>query len=139
MPSILLIDDDEILVKTLAIILERAGHTVLTALDGEAGLARAFAGHPDLILLDIMMPGMDGLQVCKLLRRDARTRDTPVLVFTALNEVDLCTRAGLQTRSARCDGELENTILADDYLTKPVVVEELLRRVNTLLWISSVI
>lgn len=139
MPSILLIDDDEILVKTLAIILERAGHTVLTALDGEAGLARAFAGHPDLILLDIMMPGMDGLQVCKLLRRDARTRDTPVLVFTALNEVDLCMRAGLQTRSARCDGELENTILADDYLTKPVVVEELLRRVNTLLWISSVI
>ena len=138
MPRILLVDDDELLVKTLAVILGRGGHTVLTAYDGEEGLATAVEERPDLILLDVMLPGMDGLQVCRMLRQDESTRDIPVIMFTALNEADLRSRSGLLGGSQSGD-DLEGALLADDYLTKPVLVEELLRRVNTLLWISTVI
>ncbi len=73
-----------------------------------------------------------------MLRQDESTRDIPVIMFTALNEADLRSRSGLLGGSQSGD-DLEGALLADDYLTKPVLVEELLRRVNTLLWISTVI
>jgi len=139
MSRILVVDDDEVLVKTLVAIFRRAGHTVLAALDGESGLACARAGAPDLIILDVMMPEMDGLEVCRRLRRDPETRPIPVLMFTALDEPELRARAGLKPRRASDGACLEDEILADDYIAKPVVVDELLHRVNTLLWISSVI
>jgi two-component system response regulator ResD len=138
MSRILVVDDDEVLVKTLVAIFRRAGHTVLAALDGESGLACARAGAPDLIILDVMMPEMDGLEVCLRLRRDPQTRPIPVLMFTALDEPELRARAGLAARGASDDPPLEEEILADDYITKPVIVDDLVRRVNTLLWIASV-
>lgn len=139
MSRILLVDDDEVLVKTLAAIFRRSGHTVLTALDGESGLACARAGDPDLIILDVMMPEMDGLEVCRLLRNDPHTSGIPVLMFTALDEPNMRARAGLAARREQDGQYLEDEILADDYITKPVIVDDLLRRVNTLLWISNVI
>ncbi|NLD73686.1 MAG: response regulator [Chloroflexi bacterium] len=139
MSRILIVDDDEVLVKTLAAIFRRSGHTVLAALDGEAGLACARAGNPDLIILDVMMPEMDGLEVCRLLRSEPQTRGIPVLMFTALDEPDMRARAGLDPRRQGVQAYLEDEILADDYVTKPVIVDDLLRRVNTLLWIGDVI
>ena len=136
MPRILLIDDDEILVKTLKTILEHAGHKVVPALGGEEGLRLAKAEPPDLVILDVMMPGTDGLEVCRALRQDDRLCDVPVLVFTALGEHDLRAHAGLRKRGN--DVAVEDAVRADDFITKPVTVDELLRHVNTLLWISDV-
>jgi len=136
MPRILLIDDDEILVKTLKTILEHAGYTVLSALGGEEGLRLAKAEPPDLVILDVMMPGTDGLEVCRALRQDERLCDVPVLVFTALGEHDLRAHAGLRGRAS--DIGVEDAVRADDFISKPVTVDELLRHVNTLLWISDV-
>jgi len=102
MPRILLIDDDEILVKTLKTILEHAGHKVASALGGEEGLRLAKAEPPDLVILDVMMPGTDGLEVCRALRQDDQLCDVPVLVFTALGEHDLRAHAApSRTPSAR--------------------------------------
>ncbi len=98
-------------------ILKAAGYRVLTAADGEAGMALAAGEKPDLILLDIMMPKLDGLAVCGELRRQAL--DVPVLMLTARGQVEDRV-AGLDTG-------------ADDYLVKPFSTDELLARVRALI------
>jgi len=114
----LLVIEDELPMRTaLSDALGAEGYRVLTAADGEAGLRRALEEKPDLILLDIMMPRMDGFTVCAELRRLANT--TPILMLTAKGQVEDRVR-GLD-------------VGADDYLVKPFSTEELLARVRALL------
>jgi DNA-binding response OmpR family regulator len=117
MSRILIIEDELPMRTALKDCLEAEGHRVLTAPDGEAGLERAVAEKPDLVLLDIMMPRLDGYAVCEALRR--MEHPAAVLMLTAKGQVD--------DRVAGLDAG------ADDYLVKPFSTEELLARVRALL------
>lgn len=117
--TILVIDDEPELVKLLDYNLSKAGYLVLSAKDGEAGLAAARRHAPDAIILDIMMPGLDGWEVCKRLRQDPATAAMPLLMLTAKGE--------------ESDRVLGLELGADDYLTKPFGVRELVARVKALL------
>jgi two-component system, OmpR family, response regulator RpaA len=119
MPRILVIDDDAAIAELVAINLEMAGYEVTQAEDGIKGQALAVQLLPDLIVLDLMLPRVDGFTVCQRLRRDDRTADIPILMLTALS----------QTQD-KVEGFNSG---ADDYLTKPFEVEELLARVRALL------
>ena len=117
MSRILIIEDETPMRTALKDVLEAEGYRPLTAADGESGLQRAIAEKPDLILLDIMMPKLDGFAVCAELRRLGHT--TPVLMLTAKGQVE--------DRVAGLD------VGADDYLVKPFSTDELLARVRALL------
>ncbi|NJL65997.1 MAG: response regulator transcription factor [Richelia sp. CSU_2_1] len=119
MPRILVIDDDAAIAELVAINLEMAGYEVTQAEDGIKGQALAVQLLPDLIVLDLMLPRVDGFTVCQRLRRDDRTADIPILMLTALS----------QTQD-KVEGFNSG---ADDYLTKPFEVEEMLARVRALL------
>lgn len=119
MARILVVDDQEDILQTTALILSKDGHDVLTANDGIAALEAARAGSPDMILLDIEMPGMDGWETLRLLRLDAATRDVPVAMFTILFDLREKVRALKYG--------------AQEYVTKPFEMEDLLRRVRRVL------
>ncbi len=119
MPRILVIDDDSAISELVSINLEMAGYEVNQAADGIKGQALALQLQPDLIMLDLMLPKVDGFTVCQRLRRDERTADIPVLMLTALGE----TQHKVEGFNAG----------ADDYLTKPFELEEMLARVRALL------
>jgi DNA-binding response OmpR family regulator len=114
---ILIVEDETPMRTALRDVLEAEGYRVLTAADGESGLQRAIEEKPDLILLDIMMPKLDGYEVCAELRRLANP--VPVLMLTAKGQVE--------DRVTGLDAG------ADDYLVKPFSTEELLARVRALL------
>jgi DNA-binding response OmpR family regulator/DNA-directed RNA polymerase subunit RPC12/RpoP len=114
--TVLVIDDERDLVNLVRYNLESEGYEVLGALDGESGLHLALTRSPDLILLDRMMPGADGVEVCRRLRREDRTSHVPVIMLTA--------RAAEEERVQGLDAG------ADDYVTKPFSVKELLARVR---------
>jgi DNA-binding response OmpR family regulator len=116
---ILIIDDEEVLVETIAYNLEQEGYQALRALDGQRGLELALQEQPDLIILDIMLPGIDGLEVCRQLRRAEETATTPILLLTA--------------RSDEIDRVVGLEVGADDYVVKPFGRRELLARVRALL------
>jgi DNA-binding response OmpR family regulator len=122
--TILVIDDEPELVKLLDYNLSKAGYLVLSAKDGESGLAAARKHAPDAIILDVMMPGLDGWEVCKRLRQDPSTSALPVLMLTAKGDEG--------------DRVLGLELGADDYVTKPFGVRELLARVKALLRRSEV-
>jgi two-component system, cell cycle response regulator DivK len=84
MPTILVVEDNATNMKLSTFLLESADYTVLAATNAEIGLALAREGHPDLILMDIQLPGMDGLQATALLKASEETRDIPVIALTAL-------------------------------------------------------
>jgi DNA-binding response OmpR family regulator len=114
--KVLVVEDEENLLFTLQHNLRREGYKVLTAARGDDGLRLARDQHPDLILLDLMLPGLDGMQVCRLLRRDTAV---PIIMLTALGgEGDRV--AGLDTG-------------ADDYIAKPFGMRELMARIRALL------
>jgi DNA-binding response OmpR family regulator len=117
MSRVLIIEDELPMRTALADCLEGEGYRVLTAADGEAGLKRAIAEKPDLVLLDVMMPRLDGYAVCAELRR--LSNPVPILMLTAKGQVD--------DRVAGLDAG------ADDYLVKPFSTEELLARVRAML------
>jgi len=119
MPSgtVLVVDDDPIIVSLLQVNFEIEGYDVLTAIGGEAGLAQARSGNPDVVVLDVMMPGIDGLEVARRLREDPATRAIPVVMLSA------------KAQAADIQAGLE---VADDYITKPFEPLELLERVGTL-------
>jgi DNA-binding response OmpR family regulator len=117
MERILIIEDEAPMRTALADLLAGEGYRVLTAADGESGLQRALAEQPSLLLLDVMMPKLDGFAVCAELRRLAS--DVPVLMLTAKGQIE--------DRVTGLDAG------ADDYLVKPFSTEELLARVRALL------
>ena len=100
-PTIVLwIDDDRLVLGACAPALERHGYRVLVATDGAAGIATARQERPDVILLDVMMPGMTGFEVCQQLRADPRLKDTPIILLTALEDAGVGTmgkKAGATT------------------------------------------
>ena len=114
--KILVVDDDPNVVKLVRLYLERDGHEVLTASDGAAGLELAREEQPSLIVLDLMLPRMDGMEVCRTLRRES---SVPVVMLTAMVEED--------DRLAGLD------LGADDYVTKPFSPRELAARVRAVL------
>jgi len=115
MARVLVIEDNASNMTLATFLLESAGHTVLGASDAEAGLAIARADHPDLILMDIQLPGMDGLEATALLKGDASTRAIPVIALTALAMKGDEERI----RAAGCDG----------YIAKPLSYREFLATV----------
>jgi DNA-binding response OmpR family regulator len=117
--KILVVDDETILVDTIAYNLQQAGYQVTTASDGTSALEAARRETPDLVILDIMLPEMDGLEVCRLLRREKNTATIPIMMLTAKGE-EIDKVVGLE-------------VGADDYVTKPFGRRELLARVRALL------
>ncbi len=117
--TILIIEDDADIVELMQYNLAKEGFQVRIARDGEAGLHEVRRYRPDLVLLDLMMPGLDGLEVCRRIRRDADLASTPIVMVTAKSEEsDVVT--GLE-------------LGADDYLAKPFSPRELLARVRAVL------
>lgn len=117
--SIVVIEDEEDILDVVEYNLERAGHTVTRARDGRVGLDAIRRTSPALVVLDIMLPGLDGIDVCRELRRHDETLNTPVLMLTAKTEESDIIR-GLEAG-------------ADDYVTKPFRPAELVARVNAML------
>ena len=117
--TILVVDDNAQNVELMQAYLETLNCTVHTAADGVEALEKVPKVRPDLILLDIMMPRMSGFEVCRRLKADPRTREIPILMVTALNEL----------------GDIERGVESgtDDFLTKPINKLELLTRVKSLL------
>ncbi|XWX60332.1 response regulator transcription factor [Desulfitobacterium sp. AusDCA] len=114
--TILVVDDEEPIQELLKFNLENEGYNVLIAFDGPAALKIVEEKRPDLIVLDVMLPGMDGLEVCNQLRQNPKLRDLPVIMLTAKGE--------------EIDKVLGLELGADDYLTKPFSPRELLARIR---------
>lgn len=119
MAKVLIIEDEQTLANNLADKLRGEGFSVSTSLDGEEGLEKVRSERPDLIVLDIMLPGLDGLSLCRIVRRDATTAHIPIIMLTARGtEVDKI--VGLESG-------------ADDYVVKPVALGEFLARVRAVM------
>ena len=121
---ILIVDDDPDLVEAVSIILEGKGYTVAAAYGGVEGLKKAKAEHPDLIVLDVMMPDKDGYAVCKELKADKKYRSIPILLLTAVV-------ANIPT--TKYTHQMGKDTEADDYIDKPVEPGELVRRIEVLI------
>jgi two-component system cell cycle response regulator DivK len=115
MPTVLVVEDNPANMTLATFLLKSAGYAVLSATDAEAGLALARTEQPDLVLMDIQLPGMDGLQACAILKKDTTTRDIPVIALTALAMKGDEERI----RAAGCDG----------YIAKPLAYREFLATV----------
>jgi two-component system phosphate regulon response regulator PhoB len=116
---VLIVDDEPDTLELIAFNLRNAGYDIVQASDGAEALRKARSAHPDLIILDLMLPEMDGLQVCKLLQADTATANIPVLMLTA--------------KAAEVDRILGLELGARDYVTKPFSPRELMLRVRNLL------
>lgn len=119
MRKILVCDDDANIRNIMDFSLETEGFQVLVAADGPEALQLVRDEHPDLVILDVMMPGSDGLSVCRQLKQDTATRQIPVLLLTA--------------RSGRGDREAGLAAGADDYVTKPFSPQRLVEKVHGML------
>lgn len=115
-PQILVVEDEAPIAEVLTYNLERQGYTVITATDGQTALQRARSHAPDLVILDLMIPVIDGLEVCRQLRSDARTKNIRIIMLTA--------------RGEETDEVVGFNMGADDYVTKPFRVKPLLERVK---------
>ena len=116
---ILVVDDEPDAIELIRFNLKASGYEVLTAEDGEEALAKARKFSPNMILLDVMLPEIDGLEVCKILRRDPATASLPIIMLTA--------------KASEIDRVLGLEFGADDYVTKPFSPRELMLRVRNLL------
>jgi two-component system phosphate regulon response regulator PhoB len=117
--TILIIEDERALVEVLTYNLRKEGFDVHSATDGQDGLRRAQTTLPDLIVLDLMLPVIEGLEVCRVLKSGVRTRDIPLLMLTA--------------RSEEVDEIVGFQMGADDYVTKPFKIKPLIQRIKALL------
>ena len=117
--KILIVDDDVDTLRLVGLMLQRQGYQISAATNGEQGLAKAFEEKPDIILLDVMMPDMDGYEVTRRLRKNPATQSTPILMFTAKTQLD--------------DKVTGFEAGADDYLTKPTHPAELQAHIRALL------
>jgi len=125
MPTILLVEDNELNRDMLSRRLIRRGYTVKTAVDGAQGHAMGLSERPDLILMDIGLPKMDGWQVTRLLKSNAETRHIPIIALTA--------------HALVTDREKAREVGCDDYDTKPVEFDRLIQKIETLLVVKGVI
>lgn len=117
--NILIVDDEEDVLELVRYNLEKNGYKISTAATGEDALSKARAKLPDLMILDLMLPGIDGLEVCKILKNDPKTANIPIIMLTAKGEeADIVT--GLE-------------LGADDYVTKPFSPKVLVARVRRIL------
>jgi diguanylate cyclase (GGDEF)-like protein len=121
--QVLLIDDDMTVLEVVKTNLEIEGYDVITEMSGETGLVSAVVEQPDVIILDIMMPGMDGWEICKRLRSDSRTKYIPIIMLTALDDTQYLVK-GFE-------------VGADDYLAKPFENAELFARIKSVLTKAS--
>ena len=135
---VLVVDDDHSLVHVAERVLEKEGFDVITAFDGLEGLQKAQAEKPDVIVLDITMPKMNGYQVCHRLQQDPNTRRIPVVFLTAKGGGDSTVvwkgnrvPIGLKESS---DGFQAGAM---EFLTKPVTAKQLVEKVNGLLWFGK--
>lgn len=123
LPTVLIVDDTPANIGVIAENLEEGGYRVLVAQDGEEGLQRAALVQPDLILLDVMMPHLDGFEVCRRLKQQPKTRDIPVIFMTA--------------RAESSDKVNGFKVGAVDYVTKPLQIDEVIARIDTQLALSE--
>jgi two-component system alkaline phosphatase synthesis response regulator PhoP len=117
--KILVVDDEPDLVETVRYPLEMEGYQVLVAYNGEEGLNQARKDSPDLIILDLMLPKLDGYKVCRLLKFDERYKHIPILMLTA--------------KTQEKDRLLGKETGADEYMTKPFDIDQLLEKVKSYL------
>lgn len=117
--NILVIEDEQSIADVIIYNLQKEGYAVFWERDGRDGLIKAQTMVPDLCILDLMLPGIDGLQICRLLKADTRTKAVPVMMLTA--------------RSAETDEIVGFNMGADDYVTKPFRVQPLIHRIKALL------
>jgi DNA-binding response OmpR family regulator len=120
---VLVVDDDLDAVRLVGLMLERRGYGIIAAQSGAQALMKAQTENPDLIILDVMMPDMDGYEVCRRLRANPSTADIPIMMFTAKTQKNDKV-AGFQAG-------------ADDYLTKPIHPEELVSRLEAVMLRAS--
>ncbi len=116
---ILLVEDEKDLVEVVKIRLEASGYEVLTAADGQQALDKARAQKPDLIILDLMLPRVDGYKVCRMLKFDEKYKHIPVIIFSA--------------RAQEADKKLAQEVGAEAYITKPFEPQALLAKIEELL------
>lgn len=117
--TVLVIEDEAHILELLRYNLEAAGYNVILAENGRDGLERCFETHPDLILLDLMLPDVDGLDICNNIKRNEQTKNIPIIMLTA--------------KSEEFDKVLGLELGADDYITKPFSIRELLARIKVVL------
>ena len=117
--KILVVDDEKDIVELISYNLEQEGFAVIKAYDGQMAWEKVKTAKPDLVVLDLMIPGIHGLEVCKLIRRDAATETLPIIMLTA--------------KSDQVDKILGLELGADDYITKPFNVRELIARIRAVL------
>jgi DNA-binding response OmpR family regulator len=117
--KILIVDDEVDLVETIRFPLEMEGYTVLVSYNGEDALNQARRERPDLILLDLMLPKLDGYKVCRLLKFDEKFKHIPILMLTA--------------KTQQKDKSMGMETGADEYITKPFDMEELMKKVRSYL------
>jgi len=117
--NILVVEDDPDIKELISFNLSNQGHQVFEANNGELGIEKAREKLPDLILLDLMLPGMHGLDVCRIIKADQETKDIPIIMVTAMGQEEDIVK-GLETG-------------ADDYITKPFSIKVLLARVSAVL------
>ena len=121
--KLLIVDDEKDFVDTLAERLEAKGFKIVKAFDGKEGVEKAQAEKPDLIVLDVMMPAMNGYDACRKLRLDEAFKDTPILMLTAKFQPN--------------DVEFGMDMGADEYLTKPLELDMLLHKIIALLRVKK--
>ena len=121
--KILVVDDEIYIVHILDFSLGIEGYEVMTALDGEQALAKVAQNRPDLIVLDIMMPKLDGYETCKALKQNPATHDIPVILLSA--------------KGRNVDQKIGFEVGADDYITKPFSPRKLVERINAILGQTS--
>ena len=122
--SILIIEDDKDIVEMLSFHLKKNNYTILYSYNGEDGLTKARENNPDLILLDLMLPGIHGLDVCRIIKSDQKTKNIPIIMLTAMGqEYDIV--KGLETGG-------------DDYITKPFSLDIISARIKAVLRRSNI-
>ena len=125
MTKILIVDDEEDIVESLSFMLQTQGYETICAYDGEEGLKLAKEENPDLIMLDVMMPKINGYKICRLLKYDAKYKNIPIIMLTA--------------RSQESDKAIGEETGADEYITKPFefndVLEIMQKYIGLNLWI----
>lgn len=122
--SILIIEDDKDIVEMLSFHLKKNNYTILYSYNGEDGLTKARENNPDLILLDLMLPGIHGLDVCRIIKSDQKTKNIPIIMLTAMGQEDDVVK-GLETGG-------------DDYITKPFSLDIISARIKAVLRRSNI-